>query len=51
VVAPGAHADLIAVEGNPLDDIRVLVQPERYLKLVMKGGRVYHWAKGPHLMG
>lgn len=42
VIAPGAKADLIAVEGNPLEDIRVLTQPERCLKLVMKGGRVYH---------
>jgi imidazolonepropionase-like amidohydrolase len=42
VVAPGAYADLIAVEGNPLEDIRVLTNPGRHLKLVMKGGTVYH---------
>jgi imidazolonepropionase-like amidohydrolase len=40
VIAPDAHADLIVVEGNPLDDISVLTQPERHLKLVMKGGEV-----------
>lgn len=44
VVAPGAHADLIAVEGNPLEDIRVLAHPERHLKLVMKGGTIHHQA-------
>ena len=42
VVAPGAYADLIAVNGNPLEDIRVLTYPERYLGLVMKGGVVYY---------
>jgi imidazolonepropionase-like amidohydrolase len=41
-IAPGAHADLIAVEGNPLKNIAVLTEPERNLKLVMKGGKVYH---------
>ncbi len=44
VVTPGAYADLIAVEGNPLEDIRVLTNPERHLKLVMKGGTVHHQA-------
>ena len=36
VIAPGAFADLIAVDGNPLDDLRVLAS----LKLVMKDGVV-----------
>lgn len=40
VVAPEAHADLIAVEGNPLDDITVLTRPDKHLRLVMKGGEV-----------
>lgn len=35
-IAPGAFADLIAVEGNPLDDITTL---ER-VRWVMKGGQV-----------
>ncbi len=42
VVAPGATADLIAVEGNPLEDISVLTRPEQNLKLIMKAGTVYH---------
>jgi imidazolonepropionase-like amidohydrolase len=41
VVAPGALADLLVIEGNPLEDIRVLTTPDRSLKLIMKDGRVY----------
>lgn len=41
VVAPGAYADLLVVDGNPLDDIRVLTTPLSTLKLVMKDGRVH----------
>jgi len=35
-VAPGFEADLVAVEGNPLDDITAV----RRVAFVMKGGRV-----------
>jgi imidazolonepropionase-like amidohydrolase len=41
VVAPGAFADLLVVDGNPLEDIRVLTTPERTLKLIMKNGQIY----------
>lgn len=41
VVAPGALADLLVIDGNPLDDIRVLTTPEATLKLIMKEGQVY----------
>ncbi|MHC4241252.1 MAG: amidohydrolase family protein, partial [Planctomycetota bacterium] len=37
IIAPGLLADLIAVQGNPLEDIKVLQD----VKFVMKGGRVY----------
>jgi imidazolonepropionase-like amidohydrolase len=37
VVAPGAYADLVAVDGDPLADIEAVV---RGVKWVMKGGRV-----------
>jgi imidazolonepropionase-like amidohydrolase len=40
VVAPGALADLVVVDGDPLRDIS-LVADERNLPLVMKGGRAY----------
>lgn len=36
-VEPGKYADIIAVEGNPLDDIRAL----RRVNFVMKAGQVY----------
>jgi imidazolonepropionase-like amidohydrolase len=41
VVVPGAYADLLVVEGNPLNDIRVLTTPESTLKLIMKDGQVH----------
>jgi imidazolonepropionase-like amidohydrolase len=39
-IAKGYVADLIAVDGNPLEDIRVLANPQRNLKLIIKGGQV-----------
>ena len=41
VVSPGALADLLVIDGNPLDDIRVLTTPERTLQLIMKGGKIF----------
>ena len=40
VVAPGASADLLVVDGDPLQDIGVLTDPQRRLKLVMARGRL-----------
>jgi imidazolonepropionase-like amidohydrolase len=37
-IAAGAHADLLVVEGDPLEELAVLLEPERNLKLVMKAG-------------
>jgi imidazolonepropionase-like amidohydrolase len=39
-VEPGKYADLIAVKGNPLKDLRVF-QNQDNLHLIMKGGRAY----------
>ncbi|MEQ3554696.1 amidohydrolase family protein [Pseudonocardia nematodicida] len=39
VVAPGAHADLVVVDGDPLDDVTVLADPAHALHTVVKGGR------------
>jgi imidazolonepropionase-like amidohydrolase len=39
VVAPGAHADLIALAGNPLKDIKLFAKPGA-MPLIMKGGRM-----------
>ncbi len=40
-LVPGAYADIIAIDGNPLEDLGVLQNPETFLKLVMKSGRIY----------
>lgn len=40
VLEPGALADLLVVDGNPLEDIRVLEDPERNLRLIVKDGRI-----------
>ncbi|MBE9606798.1 amidohydrolase family protein [Acetobacteraceae bacterium H6797] len=39
-VAPGAFADLIVVDGNPLEDLSLLTFQGRHLSLIMKGGKV-----------
>ena len=36
-IAPGRYADIIAVDGNPLDDVTVLEN----VHFVMKGGKIY----------
>jgi imidazolonepropionase-like amidohydrolase len=41
---PGKLADIIAVEGNPLKDIRVL-QDRKKIQMVMKEGKVYVFRK------
>jgi imidazolonepropionase-like amidohydrolase len=41
VIEKGAYADLLIVEGNPLKDINVMMDPENNLKLIMKDGKVY----------
>jgi imidazolonepropionase-like amidohydrolase len=41
VIAPGALADLIAVEGNPLKDLGLLQEQGRHLKLIVKNGTVF----------
>lgn len=41
VVAPGALADLIVVDGDPLADVTVLGQGGRTLPVIMQGGRFH----------
>jgi imidazolonepropionase-like amidohydrolase len=38
VVAPGAHADLIVVDGDPLSDLSLLTRQGRHMLIIMKGG-------------
>jgi imidazolonepropionase-like amidohydrolase len=39
VVAPGAFADLVVVEGNPLDDLGLLQEQGRHIPCIVKDGR------------
>jgi imidazolonepropionase-like amidohydrolase len=41
VIQVGAYADLVLVDGNPLEDISLLAEPETNLKLIVKDGVVY----------
>ena len=49
-LAPGAFADLLVVDGNPLEDVRALADPERVLLVVLEGrlvaGRALEHANG-----
>jgi imidazolonepropionase-like amidohydrolase len=38
---PGAFADLIIIDGNPLKDLGTLQEQGKYLAAIMKGGRFY----------
>ncbi|MDA5194151.1 metal-dependent hydrolase family protein [Govanella unica] len=38
-VREGAHADLLVIDGNPLQDVRIMARPER-MALVMRGGKI-----------
>ncbi len=40
-IAEGARADLLVVEGDPLADLGVLMDPQKHLKFIMKDGVVY----------
>jgi imidazolonepropionase-like amidohydrolase len=41
VVEEGALADLLLVDGNPLEDLRLVQNPDENFKLIMKDGRIY----------
>jgi imidazolonepropionase-like amidohydrolase len=41
VIEAGAYADLIIVDGNPLDNIEILNEYQDKFKLIMKDGDVY----------
>jgi imidazolonepropionase-like amidohydrolase len=41
VVAEGAYADLLLVNGNPLKDITLLSNPDNGIGLIMKDGQVF----------
>ncbi|MBY6135316.1 amidohydrolase family protein [Nocardioides marinus] len=41
VITEGAYADLILVDGNPLQDINLVADPEANFDLIMKDGVIY----------
>jgi imidazolonepropionase-like amidohydrolase len=41
VVEEGALADLLLVDGNPLDNIQLIEDPDRNVLVIMKDGWIY----------
>ena len=41
VVKQGAHADLLLVDGNPLENLGLVADPDKNFVMIMKGGKVY----------
>ena len=41
VIAPGARADILVVDGNPLDDIGLLAGHGEQLQAIMKDGQFH----------
>jgi imidazolonepropionase-like amidohydrolase len=40
VIEEGAYADLLVIDGNPLEDISLLANPEKNMLLIMKDGEI-----------
>ena len=45
-VTPGAIADLLLVDGDPLVDLEVIADPERNFVVIVKDGRIVKRADG-----
>ena len=41
VIQEGAYADIILIEGNPLEDPKIIFDTENALDFVMKDGVIY----------
>jgi len=41
VIEADAYADLLLVDGDPIADIKLIADPEKNLKIIMKDGRIY----------
>lgn len=41
VIEKGAIADLLIVDGNPLENIKLVADPDRNFLVIMKGGTIY----------
>lgn len=40
-IEAGAYADILVLDGNPLEDISLIADPDRTMKLIMKDGRIH----------
>jgi imidazolonepropionase-like amidohydrolase len=40
VIEPGAYADVLLVDGNPVENITLLENPEQHMLLIVKNGEV-----------
>ena len=40
-IEPGAWADLLLVDGDPLSDLSLLADPDQYLAVIMKDGEIH----------
>jgi imidazolonepropionase-like amidohydrolase len=41
VIKEGAYADIILVDGNPLEDLNLVANPDENFDLIMKDGKIY----------
>jgi len=41
VIEPAAYADMLIIDGNPIEDIMVMLDYENNFKMIMKDGKVY----------
>jgi imidazolonepropionase-like amidohydrolase len=41
VIEAGAFADLLVVDGNPIDDIELVAKPDKSFMVIMKDGKIY----------
>ena len=41
VIEEGALADLLVVDGNPINDIEIVSKPDKNFMVIMKDGRIY----------
>ena len=46
VVEEGAFADLLLVDGDPLETIELVASPDKSFVIIMKGGTIYKNALG-----
>ena len=41
IIEEGALADLLVIDGNPIDDIELVARPDKNFMVIMKDGKIY----------